>query len=49
MQEGDDPKTALNNTLVGKIAEVDLEGARSVKDNVIDSLREFGGTRRRRR
>lgn len=49
MQEGDDPKTALNNTLVGKIAEVDLEAARSVKDNVIDSLREFGGTRRRRR
>jgi len=49
MQEGDDPKTALNNTLVGKIAEVDLEAAKSVKDNVIDSLREFGGTRRRRR
>ena len=49
MQEGDDPKTALSNTLVGKIGEVDLEAARSVKDNVIDSLKELGGTRRRRR
>lgn len=49
MEEGDDPKTAINNTLVGKIAEVDLEAAKGVRDNVVDSFRELGGSRRRRR
>lgn len=49
MQEGDDPKTALMNTLVGKIAEVDLEAAKHVSQYVIEPYKELGGTRRRRR
>lgn len=41
IEEGEDPKTAINNTLVGKIAEVDLETARKVRDNVVDALAEY--------
>ena len=38
VEEGQTFKEALNNTLVGKIAEVDLEVANQVKMAVIDSL-----------
>lgn len=38
MEEGQSYKEALNHTLVGKIAEVDLEAANQVKESVIDSL-----------
>lgn len=38
LEEGQNLKQALNNTLVGKIAEVDLEAANQVKMAVIDSL-----------
>ena len=38
MDDGDDPKTALENSLIGKIYEVDPEIASDVKKNVISSL-----------
>lgn len=38
MAEGDSPKEAIYNTLVGKIAEVDLELAESVKKDVVNGL-----------
>ena len=38
MAQGDSPKMALANTLVGKIAEVDLELAETIKSDVIDSF-----------
>lgn len=41
IEEGEDPKSAINNTLVGKIAEIDLETARKVRDNVVDALAEY--------
>jgi midasin (ATPase involved in ribosome maturation) len=36
MEEGDSPKEAARNSLIGKIAEVDLETAREVEKNVLD-------------
>lgn len=47
MDEGQEPKEALKNSLIGKIAEVDLEVSRNVRMNVIDSLPD-GPARRRR-
>ena len=41
IEEGQNAKEALRNTLIGKIAEVDLEVARAVNDNVINSLPEL--------
>lgn len=38
MAEGDSPKTAIHNTLVGKIAEVDLELAENVMKDVVNGL-----------
>jgi hypothetical protein len=38
IEEGDAPKEALRHTLVGKIAEVDLELAQEIEKNVINSL-----------
>lgn len=38
MEEGQDCKSALKNSLVGKIAEVDLEAARDVMDNIVENL-----------
>lgn len=38
MDEGDDPYRAIYNSLVGKIAEVDLELASDIHNNVITSL-----------
>lgn len=40
VEEGQSFKEAINNTLVGKIAEVDLEVANKVKTTVIDSLKD---------
>lgn len=39
-EEGDTPREAICNTLVGKIAEVDLEIAEHVKNEVVDALRD---------
>ena len=41
IEEGEDPKTAIRNTLVGKIAEIDLETARRVDEHVLDALAEY--------
>lgn len=38
MEEGQNCKEALKNSLVGKIAEVDLEAAKDVQDNVVENL-----------
>jgi hypothetical protein len=38
MSEGDSPKEAIYNTLIGKIAEVDLELAENVKKDVVNGL-----------
>lgn len=38
MAEGDSPKEAIYNTLIGKIAEVDLELAENVKKDVVNGL-----------
>ena len=38
MEEGDDPKTAIRNTLLGKISEIDLELANAAYNDVIRSL-----------
>lgn len=38
MEEGDDPKTAVRNTLLGKISEIDLELANAAYNDVIRSL-----------
>ncbi len=38
MAEGDSPKEAIYNTLIGKIAEVDLELAENVKKDIVQGL-----------
>ena len=38
MDEGDTPKESINNTLVGKIAESDLDLAENIKKDVVASL-----------
>lgn len=48
-EEGDEPKVAITNSLVGKIGETDLEVARALQANVVDSLREFGSAARNSR
>jgi len=48
-EEGDDPKEAIKNSMIGKIAEVNLEAAREVERQVLDSFREFGAATSRRR
>jgi hypothetical protein len=48
-EEGDEPKEAIVNSLVGKIAEVNLQAANDVETQVIDSLRDYSGSGRRSR
>jgi len=38
MEEGDTPQQAIYNTLVGKVAEVDLELAEDINKNIVKSL-----------
>lgn len=41
IEEGEDAKTAITNTLIGKIAEIDLELAKQAKKAVVDTASNF--------
>ena len=43
MEEGENAKDAIKHSLIGKIAEVDLETAKRVQENVVDVLPDFKG------
>lgn len=41
--DGEEPKIAIENTLIGKIAESDLEIAQRINEEVVENLRTFRG------